>query len=305
VKIAVVATSYPRRQDDAAGHFVAAEVRALEAAGHDVVLIVPDADNDAFGWPGVLSRVAERPERTIGVARFALAAARSLARAKVDRVIAHWIVPSAWPIALACDAPLEVVAHGSDVRLLERCPRSFSRHVVQTLLARKAALRFVSAELRARLSAATGLELEAESRIELPPIDVSAAPSRAAARRALGISQGERLVLVVARLVLKKRVDVALAAASLFGVESVVLGDGPERAWLERRFPGARFEGNVPHPRALAWIAAADVLVSASRHEGAPTAIREARALGVPVVSAAAGDLRAWAERDRELYLIG
>ena len=57
-------------------------------------------------------------------------------------------------------------------------------------------------------------------------------------------------------------------------------------------------------PRHLRWIAAADVLVSASAHEGAPSVVREARALGVPVVAVSAGDLAQWAERDAGLLLV-
>ena len=47
------------------------------------------------------------------------------------------------------------------------------------------------------------------------------------------------------------------------------------------------------------WIRASDLVVSASREEGAPTVVREARALGTPVVTTAAGDLVKWAELDR------
>jgi glycosyltransferase involved in cell wall biosynthesis len=50
-------------------------------------------------------------------------------------------------------------------------------------------------------------------------------------------------------------------------------------------------------------MAAADLLISASRTEGAPLAIREARALGVPVVSCPAGDLASWARHDGGLWL--
>lgn len=305
MKIAVVATSYPRHAGDPAGHFVATEVRALEAAGHEVIVIAPNADNDAFGWPGAWHRIRERPARALGAMSFVLSAARALARARVDRVIAHWIVPCAWPLALASGAPLEVVAHGSDVRLIERLPRAISRRMIAALIERGAELRFVSAELRARLARATGLDLASRTRIEPAAIEVSDAPSRAEARRQLAIAESTSLVLVVSRLVAEKRVEVALAAATLTGAECAVVGDGPERAAFERRFPAVRFLGTLPRPRALAWIAAADVLVSASQHEGAPTAIREARALGVPVVSARAGDLAAWAERDRELYVVG
>jgi glycosyltransferase involved in cell wall biosynthesis len=58
------------------------------------------------------------------------------------------------------------------------------------------------------------------------------------------------------------------------------------------------------HSDALAWISCADYLVSASRLEGAPTAVREARALGVPVVAAPSGDLMEWARTDAGIEIL-
>jgi glycosyltransferase involved in cell wall biosynthesis len=83
-----------------------------------------------------------------------------------------------------------------------------------------------------------------------------------------------------------------------------VVGDGPERSELERRFADVRFVGHVPHSEALSWIAAADVVVSASRDEGAPTVVREARALGVTVVAVPSGDLADWARTDPGLCVV-
>ena len=51
------------------------------------------------------------------------------------------------------------------------------------------------------------------------------------------------------------------------------------------------FVGQLERSRALAFIAAADVVLSASRLEGSPTVVREARLLGTRVVALRAGDL--------------
>jgi glycosyltransferase involved in cell wall biosynthesis len=252
-----------------------------------------------------MARVRERPLRALGAIRFVFTAARHLSeRGPFDRVITHWLVPSAWPIALVSEAPLEVVCHGSDVRLLERLPRLAARRIVAGLLQRGARFRFVSSDLRERLAKATYPEVGIVSRVEPSPIDLSRAPSRQTARERLQIEPDTLLALVVGRLVPAKRADVALAAATLLPAEVVVIGDGPERSPLERRFPSAHFVGQVPRDEALAWMAAADVLVTASRHEGASTVIREARALGVPVVTAPAGDVVAWAARDPEISVV-
>jgi glycosyltransferase involved in cell wall biosynthesis len=82
-----------------------------------------------------------------------------------------------------------------------------------------------------------------------------------------------------------------------------VIGGGPLLAELRARFPRVRFTGELSRSQSLEWIAAANVLVSASVLEGAPTVVREARALGVPVVACPAGDLRLWAESDPGLWL--
>ncbi len=67
----------------------------------------------------------------------------------------------------------------------------------------------------------------------------------------------------------------------------VVLGDGPERARLERLARAwqldVRFLGTTPRRETLGWIGAADELVHASRVEGLSTVVREAEHLGVPV----------------------
>jgi glycosyltransferase involved in cell wall biosynthesis len=77
-----------------------------------------------------------------------------------------------------------------------------------------------------------------------------------------------------------------------------VVGDGPLSDALRARYPNVTFLGCLPRPEALAWIAADDRLVSASLLEGAPTAVREALALGVSVIAAPVGDLRQWARSE-------
>lgn len=316
----LVTTSYPASPDDPSGHFVAAEVAARRARGERVTVLAPRVGGasgaaepgvrwlpayGAFGWPGVLARLRERPLRVLGVLRFVLAARRELARERhAERVVAHFIVPCAWPIAARREGrSLEVVAHGSDVRLLARLPAPLRRHIARRLAGSE--VRCTSEELRAELVRALGPLPTCELRVEPPALALPHSPTRAEARAELGIDAHARLIVVAGRLVRAKRVEVALRAALLApGARAVVVGDGPERAELERRFPEARFVGNVPRRRALTWLTAADVLLSASRLEGAPSVVREARALGTRVVALAAGDLAAWSARDPGLCVL-
>jgi glycosyltransferase involved in cell wall biosynthesis len=253
-----------------------------------------------------MARLRERPWRAVSVMRFVLGARSALRRERgVARVIAHFAIPSAWPIASAArDARLEVVVHGSDARLLERLPGFVRRRVARVL--ESADVRSTSEELRDILRRALGSRVFSRTRVGVTPVDVKGTPGRAEARRALRVGDHERLVVVAGRLVRDKRVDVALSAARLAGASRlVVVGDGPERSTLERAFAEAEFTGLVPRNQALAWLSAADVLVSASEQEGSPSVVREARALGTPVVAVAAGDLASLSARDAGVWVVG
>ena len=322
--MAVLSTSYPQQAGDAAGHFVQSEVQQLARAGHDVHVFAPGAgaaaadgaslhwlaDHGAFGWPGASARLKERPTRWLGACAFALHAVRALRQgAPFTRVQAHFLVPSAWPIATlafsAARAPaLELIGHGSDVRAFCGLPKALRTHVARAWLQRRVQIRVTSAELADLLRAANP-ELADLLRVQPSPIDLNDAPTRSTARQSLAIAESTQLALIVARLVPEKRVAVALRALSLLDELSItVVGDGPELASLRASFPGVRFTGRLSRPDTLRFIAAADVLVSASANEGAPSVVREARALGVPVVCVAAGDLAAWAESDPGLLVV-
>ncbi|XXX79748.1 glycosyltransferase [Sorangium sp. So ce134] len=338
MRAVVVTTSYPSSDEDPSGHFVRSSARALARSGAEVhviaaggsVLDPPARDGDLvvhragggalFAWPGAAARARESPLRLLAAGPFAAAVLERLRRlGPVDRAAAHWIVPCAWPLLLALPrAPLEVHAHGADVRLLLRAPRGARAAVMGALLRRDARFVFAARALRDGLAAALAPEqaraLASASRVAPPAIDLPPVAERAAAlRRELAPRPGERLAVVACRLIPTKRVELAIEAARAAGagLRLVIVGDGPERAALERiarggaaagswgaAFASVRFTGALPRSEALAWIGAADVLLHPSSHEAAPTVIREARALGVPVVACDAGDVVAWAKDD-------
>ncbi len=264
---------------------------------------------NAFGWPGTLSRLRAKPWRIVDAAGFAWQARRALSEfGPFDQVIAHWLLPCGFPIAFDTPSKLCVVIHGSDARLFTRLPGLVQRRILRALARRGAHLRFVSAELREQVFGAQSANSRqaydsADTSVEPAAIDVSTAEDRCSARNQLGIADKERLIVLVSRLVPKKRVQVALQAADLLDARVVVVGDGPEAPALKARFPNVHFTGLLSRSEALNWISAADLILSASREEGAPSVIREARALGTQVVSVPAGDLLDWARSDPGLWL--
>jgi glycosyltransferase involved in cell wall biosynthesis len=98
------------------------------------------------------------------------------------------------------------------------------------------------------------------------------------------------------RLTAQKDLDVAFdALADVPAATLVVLGDGPERASLERRVRDAglngrvRFLGSGTRDDVLRLFRAADAAVLPSRWENMPHTVLEALAVGTPVVAAAVG----------------
>jgi teichuronic acid biosynthesis glycosyltransferase TuaC len=318
----VVSTSYPRASGDPAGHFVQSEVERLVKAGHEVHVFAPGVgapspiaelhwlpDRGAFGWPGASARLRERPTRALGATEFVLRAASALRRlGPFSRLQAHFLVPSGWPIATsACtvesETELELIGHGSDVRAFCRLPKHLQKQIAKSWLRRRASVRVTSHELAA-LIRRKNPELSSVIRVQESPIDLCGVPTRAHARHALGLGDAAKVAVVVARLIPEKRVALALEALTLHpNLLVLVVGDGPELSLLQARFPEAQFLGRRSRAATLTVIAAADVLVSASAREGAPTVVREARALGVSVIAVEAGDLATWAERDPGILL--
>jgi glycosyltransferase involved in cell wall biosynthesis len=105
-----------------------------------------------------------------------------------------------------------------------------------------------------------------------------------------GAARHDGAVLFVGRLVKVKGVELLLdAMRGLGGARLVIVGDGPERASLERAAGGLNvtFEGLLPHPEVRERFRDAAVLVQPSHAEGMPNTILEAMAHGLPVVATA------------------
>lgn len=293
--ICVVTTSYPSHEGDPSGHFVETEVRELEAAGHVVEVVKPTAGG-AFGWPGVASRLRERPWRIGDAGMFMARASLRVFAARPTKIIAHWAVPCGFPIvtgAAHVDAEVELVSHGADVRLLKTLPRRARVAVVDALTERASAWRFVSESLREELfSCLPERQIQRVERVSVvAPSPLEMLDVEAGARNRKQVVGARKLYVTAGRLVPSKRVDKIIDyVATREPAEPstlIVIGDGPERATLEevayRWRIDARFLGTTSRRETLSWIGAADEFVHASEAEGYSTVLREAEHLGVKV----------------------
>ncbi len=288
-RIAFITTSYPEADGDPSGHFVQTEVLQRESEGHPVEVIT--GRGSAFGWPGIVARIRQRPRRVFAVLRWVQQATHELRTSEIDHAVAHWAVPCGFPIAtraLSKEVTLELVSHGADIRLLLSLPKFARESIVNQLANRASQWRFVSQALLASLCEALAPATVAKvKRISLVMPSPIAMPEISARAIVDGFSS-QQYAVSVGRLVKGKRVDVAIAWAANHGIPLAIVGDGPDERRLEivAKKMGAKVAwlGKLPRDEALSWIRDARALVMASQHEGLSTVVREAEHLGTKVI---------------------
>ena len=203
--------------------------------------------------------------------------------------------PAAMRLARALDVPFSVKARGSDIYFWGDRPRIGEQLRAAAVAA--GGLLAVSRSLRDEMVARsfpgdkikvhhTGVDFH-----RYQPLD------RAAAKAELGI-KGAAVVTVGALIERKGQSFAINAAARLPEATLLLVGDGPDRAALEKQARAVgigervRFLGSLPAEDVARLLGAADVMMLPTRAEGIANVWVEALACGTPVVTCDAGGVR-------------
>ncbi|HEU4977704.1 MAG TPA: glycosyltransferase [Solirubrobacteraceae bacterium] len=310
MRVAVVAEFYPRAHDPVLGVWAHRQAIVARDAGADVRVLVlhrpvPPRATRARDVPRALATLARQPRRAtldgieVQYVRFLAPprprsygswgawAAPSLARAlrdlrerfAFDLVHAHNAVPAGDAVRRAgIAAPLVVSVHGGDVYFTAERSRRGRRAVNDTF----AAARLVVANSK-------GIEAKARAlgatRTRVVHLGTDLPPARE------GIASDPPVLVTVGHLVARKRhEDVLRALALLPDARYLIVGDGPERAGIERlaRELGVadrvELTGQLPHEQALRRARACSVFVLPSVEEAFGVAYVEAMAGGLPAI---------------------
>lgn len=279
------------------------EAAGLASRGHEVTIACPPGAPIVAGVAGRGVPVVELPA-TFGLARDGLAARvrglramRSLlAGGGYDVVATHGPVDT-WLAALAraslARPPALVRVHHPSA-LLPRGPANrwlhstaVSRIVTGGDAIRQSLVRDHGLDGRRIVSVPTGVDLQ-----HFRPGD------RVEARRALGLPDDGRPVLgIVASLRRAKGHHLLIEAIAGLAepVRVLVIGDGPQRAALEKQaeaaLPPERMSFVGRQADVLPWLQALDVFVLPTLHEGVPQSLSQAMGVGLCCVTTPVGGI--------------
>ena len=307
MKVVVVSGIWPPDVGGPASH-APALAAALCARGDGVeVVTTADAEPAPQAYPVVwVRRNLVAPTRHLAVARAVARAAR-----RADVVYATTMVRRASLGSFLARRPLVVKLVADEAYERERRSGRFTGTLADFQAAtggprvrflratRTAALRRArrivvpSAYLR-EIALGWGLQPNRVVVIPNPAPPLADLPSREEARAVLGITRPT--LGTAGRLTAQKALGDALAAvARVDGVSLVVLGDGPERAALERRSAElgltrrVRFLGAGTRDEVVRLFRAVDAVLLTSAWENLPHTLLEALAVGTPVIATAVG----------------
>ena len=215
-------------------------------------------------------------------------------RKRIDVVLGAWAYPDGFAsvvLARLLGVPCVVKLHGSDINVVAKLRGA--RRMTAWALAHAAKIVAVSRPLADEV-AALGVPADRVTVVmNGVDSDLFYPRDRAAARAELGLSPGPLAVYVGNLKEVKGVMDLAAAWALVPDATLAVVGDGymrePFGAAVAPLGSRVHLAGIQPLERIPLWMAAADVIVLPSHHEGTPNVVLEAFAMGRRVVATRVG----------------
>lgn len=223
---------------------------------------------------------------------------RGLKKSGYDQVLVSHLLPvgtAAWIANKLGGLPYSVIVHGLDLRLAQSTSR-------KTWLAKKIlkGAQNVIANSRAIAAEINAFEPSIYPKVVTPGSEPMTIPTRADARRVIGLAENAYVLLAVSRHVQRKGLDRLVECLGFLPkeVSLVIIGDGPDRARIETfawRFRDrVRLLTTATDLERNLWYAAADVFVLPVREEladveGFGIVFLEAAAAGLPVIAGKSG----------------
>ncbi len=308
--VTILTSSYPRRDGDMAGHFVARLARELFDPSTTTVLRPWDHTTESAGDPPfslfgeTVIRLPCGPDvfygagapvtlqRNLAIPRAVTALFRFLHTSSThvppdSNLVAHWMLPAglaAWRLSRTKACRYQLVVHGSDAVLLDKLP--LGHRLVERLCLDAEEVIAVSETVKERLlhRHKPVIRRKLVQNIRVCPMGVD--------RPMLPGESYEQSILWVGRMHEGKGGSLLLDA--LERLPDVFwpchwLGDGPLMArWQKRadRLPGEHhFHGCLPNQEVLTFLARRPLVVFTSLEaEGQPVSLMEAMAHGCPVM---------------------
>lgn len=301
MRVAIVTESFLPCVNGVAGT-VRHVVDRLVATGHEVLVVAPGPGPSSYDAPGPHERAVEvvrvRSMALPGYKTFPLglpdpAVLQALSRFRPDVVhLASPILLGAVGMRAAHRLDVPVVAvFQTDVagfarqygvradRAIDRWVASLHRRADRTLVPSTASWRQLAG------LGVTDLHLWRRG----VQLDLFGSRHRDESLRAFWDADDRTVVGYVGRLAPEKRVRRLVELADVPGTRLVVVGDGPERAWLQQRLPHAIFTGMLGGSELARAFASLDVFVHTGEAETFCQTVQEAQASGAAVVAPAAG----------------
>jgi len=306
VRVVFLTHNYPRFPGDVPGAFLATLASALVRRGVEVRVVAPSdagaggeaeldgvvvrrvryasAAGERIAYRGAMLAALKAPgglRALAGLWRALRRAARDEMASGADLVHAHWWVPAG--LAVPPNTPTVLTVHGSDAAMLRRS--RIARALARPVFRRARVVTAVSRELATWVQSGAGRFVE-PAHVHPMPVDTQGYPW----------TTGGGGAVVVARLTPQKRVGLAIETVAFLAscgheLPLTIVGDGPERAALERQVdrlgigPFVRFVGAVPPADVPAHLARADLMIFPATGEGFGLVAAEALMAGVPVVA--------------------